>query len=136
MAQQTTVILTDDIDGGKAVETVSFGLDGKHYVIDLGAKNAKNLRKVVAAYIEAGRKVTDQQWNARRRQEDRPACRRRPGRHPRLGARERHRCRCARPDRGIGQRAVLGCKRQLTGTITSSLHRVIVVAEHRDDFLV
>lgn len=57
MAQQTTVILTDDIDGGKAVETVSFGLDGKHYVIDLGAKNAKNLRKVVAAYIEAGRKV-------------------------------------------------------------------------------
>ena len=58
MAQQTTVILTDDIDGGKAVETVSFGLDGKHYVIDLGAKNAKNLRKVVAAYIEAGRKVT------------------------------------------------------------------------------
>ena len=57
MAQQTTVILTDDIDGGKAVETVSFGLDGKQYEIDLGAKNAKNLRKAVAAYIEAGRKV-------------------------------------------------------------------------------
>ena len=57
MAQQTTVTLTDDIDGGKAVETVSFGLDGTQYVIDLGAKNAKNLRKVVAAYIEAGRKV-------------------------------------------------------------------------------
>ena len=57
MAQQTTVILTDDIDGGKAVETVSFGLDGTQYVIDLGAKNAKNLRKVVAAYIAAGRKV-------------------------------------------------------------------------------
>ena len=57
MAQQTTVILTDDIDGGKAVETVEFGLDGRHYEIDLGAKNAKNLRKAVAAYIEAGRKV-------------------------------------------------------------------------------
>ena len=57
MAQQTTVILTDDMDGGKAVETVSFGLDGKQYVIDLGTKNAKNLRKAVAAYIEAGRKV-------------------------------------------------------------------------------
>lgn len=57
MAQQTTVVLTDDIDGGKAVETVSFGLDGKQYEIDLGAKNAKNLRKAVAAYIEAGRKV-------------------------------------------------------------------------------
>ena len=30
MAQQTTVTLTDDIDGGKAAETVSFGLDGRH----------------------------------------------------------------------------------------------------------
>ena len=58
MAQQTTVILTDDIDGGKAVETISFGLDGKQYEIDLGTKNAKNLRKAVAAYIEAGRKVS------------------------------------------------------------------------------
>ena len=57
MAQQTTVTLTDDIDGGKAVETVSFGLDGKQYEIDLGAKNAKNLRKVVGGYIEAARKV-------------------------------------------------------------------------------
>ena len=57
MAQQTTVLLTDDIDGTKAVETVSFGLDGKQYQIDLGAKNAKNLRQAVAAYIEAGRKV-------------------------------------------------------------------------------
>ena len=57
MAQQTTVILTDDIDGGKAVETVSFGLDGKQYEVDLGAKNAKNLRKAIAAYVEAGRKV-------------------------------------------------------------------------------
>jgi len=57
MAQQTTVVLTDDIDGGKAVETVHFGLDGKQYEIDLGVKNAKNLRKAVAAYIEAGHKV-------------------------------------------------------------------------------
>jgi hypothetical protein len=59
MAQQTTVILTDDIDGGKAVETVSFGLDGKQYEIDLGAKNAKNLRKAVAAYVEAARKISN-----------------------------------------------------------------------------
>ena len=57
MAQQTTVTLTDDIDGGRAAETVSFGLDGKQYEIDLGAKNAKNLRKAFAVYVEAGRKV-------------------------------------------------------------------------------
>ena len=57
MAQQTTVTLTDDIDGGKAAETVSFGLDGAHYEIDLSAKNAKNLRKAFAEFAEAGRKV-------------------------------------------------------------------------------
>ena len=28
MASVTTVALTDDLDGGKAVETVAFGLDG------------------------------------------------------------------------------------------------------------
>src|SRR5664280_777254 len=57
MAQQTTVTLTDDIDGSKAVESVRFGLDGKQYEIDLGSKNAKNLRKIVGTYIEAARKV-------------------------------------------------------------------------------
>ncbi len=35
MAQQRTVTLADDIDGDKAVETVSFGLDGRQYEIDL-----------------------------------------------------------------------------------------------------
>ncbi len=57
MAQQTTVTLTDDIDGGKAAETVRFGLDGAQYEIDLSAKNAKTLRKAFAEFAEAGRKV-------------------------------------------------------------------------------
>ena len=57
MAQQTTVTMTDDIDGSKAVETVSFGLEGNQYEIDLGSKNAKNLRKIVSTYIEAARKA-------------------------------------------------------------------------------
>lgn len=57
MAQQTTVVLTDDIDGSKATETVSFALDGAHYEIDLNAKNAKNLRKSVAEFVDAARKV-------------------------------------------------------------------------------
>ncbi len=48
MAQQTTVTLTDDIDGGKAAETVSFGLDGHIYEIDLSKKNATALRKALA----------------------------------------------------------------------------------------
>ena len=41
MAQQTTVTLTDDLDGGKAAETVTFGLDGRIYEIDLSRKDWK-----------------------------------------------------------------------------------------------
>lgn len=57
MAQMTTVKLTDDLDGSKAAETVSFALDGKNYQIDLSAKNAKQFRKVLGDYIDAGRPV-------------------------------------------------------------------------------
>lgn len=57
MAQQTTITLTDDIDGGKAVETVSFALDGRSYEIDLSKKNAAALRKALGDFTAAARKV-------------------------------------------------------------------------------
>jgi hypothetical protein len=57
MAQQTTVILTDDLDGGKAVETVSFGLDGRVYEIDLSKKNATALRKALGEFTSSARRV-------------------------------------------------------------------------------
>jgi hypothetical protein len=57
MAQVTNVKLLDDIDGTKAVETVSFGVDGVGYEIDLNAKNAKALRKALADFVSAGRHV-------------------------------------------------------------------------------
>jgi len=57
MAQVTNVKLLDDIDGSKAVETVSFGVDGVGYEIDLSAKNAKALRKVLADFVAAARHV-------------------------------------------------------------------------------
>ena len=41
MAQRVEVVLIDDIDGGKAAETVTFALDGVSYEIDLSDKNAK-----------------------------------------------------------------------------------------------
>ena len=44
MARQETVTLIDDIDGGKAHETVAFGLDGSTYEIDLNNKKAAALR--------------------------------------------------------------------------------------------
>jgi hypothetical protein len=57
MAQQTTVTLTDDIDGGKAAETVSFGLDGRIYEIDLSKKNAAALRKALGEFTASARHV-------------------------------------------------------------------------------
>jgi hypothetical protein len=57
MAQKIQVILVDDIDGGSAEETVTFGLDGVTYEIDLSAKNAKKLRDAVAPYVADARKA-------------------------------------------------------------------------------
>ncbi|MFF8599069.1 Lsr2 family protein [Streptomyces sp. NPDC015232] len=57
MAQRVVVTLFDDIDGGEAAETVTFGLDGKMYEIDLNPANAKKLRKALAPYLAAGRTV-------------------------------------------------------------------------------
>ncbi|MFF8292800.1 Lsr2 family protein [Streptomyces sp. NPDC016309] len=56
MAQRVVVTLFDDIDGGEAAETVTFGLDGKTYEIDLNPANAKKLRTALAPYLAAGRR--------------------------------------------------------------------------------
>lgn len=57
MAQRVQVILEDDIDGGTAVETVTFGIDGSNYEIDLSKKNAAKLRDALAPYVGAGRRA-------------------------------------------------------------------------------
>jgi hypothetical protein len=61
MAQRTVVRLTDDLSGAEIAagkgETVTFSLDGLSYEIDLTAKNASVLRKVLRPYIEAGRPI-------------------------------------------------------------------------------
>ena len=56
MAQKVVVSLVDDLDGGKADETVDFSLDGKNYEIDLSDKHAAALRDVLAGYVAAGRR--------------------------------------------------------------------------------
>lgn len=58
MAQKVNIILVDDIDGSDASETVSFGLDGAAYEIDLNNKNASALRDALAGYVGHARKVT------------------------------------------------------------------------------
>jgi hypothetical protein len=57
MASKTVVYMEDDIDGGDAAETVTFGIDGVTYEIDLNDKNAAKLRKSVELYVGAARRV-------------------------------------------------------------------------------
>ena len=57
MAQKIHIVLEDDLDGSKADETVTFGLDGTSYEIDLNKKNAAALREALATYVGHGRKV-------------------------------------------------------------------------------
>jgi hypothetical protein len=51
------IVLEDDLDGGKADETVTFGLDGSTYEVDLSTANAKKLREALAPFVGVGRKV-------------------------------------------------------------------------------
>lgn len=57
MAQRVQVQLLDDITGEEAAETITFGLDGVSYEIDLTADNAHQLRDELSIYLEKGRKV-------------------------------------------------------------------------------
>jgi hypothetical protein len=58
MAQRIVTELTDDTDGKPADETVTFGLDGREYEIDLTKKNAAALRKAFDVYVTNGRRIS------------------------------------------------------------------------------
>ena len=57
MAKRVIQELIDDLDGKAADESVTFGLDGVQYAIDLSKKNAEKLRAALKPYISAGSKV-------------------------------------------------------------------------------
>lgn len=57
MAQKVQVLLTDDLDGSEASETVPWSLDGTSYEIDLNDKNAAKLRKALEPWQSASRKA-------------------------------------------------------------------------------
>ena len=63
MAKQTTVTITDDIDGSGNAKEVSFSLNGRSWVIDLNAKNRAALEKALKPYIA---KATEQRGTSRR----------------------------------------------------------------------
>lgn len=57
MAERVSVVLIDDIDDSEAAETVTFGIDGVNYQIDLSSGNAQKLRDALALYIAHGRRA-------------------------------------------------------------------------------
>src|SRR4051794_7703135 len=57
MAQRKITLLTDDLDGSKAIETVRFALDGQTLEIDLNQENAARLRDALGEYLPHARKA-------------------------------------------------------------------------------
>ncbi len=57
MSRRTLVVMTDDIDGQDADETVRFALDGIEYEIDLRHANANKLRAAMEPFVGAARKL-------------------------------------------------------------------------------
>jgi hypothetical protein len=72
VAREVIEKLIDDLDGGDAAETVSFGLDGTTYAIDLSKRNAAALRKALRRYIKAGRKGASARRTGPRRTASQP----------------------------------------------------------------
>jgi hypothetical protein len=67
MALQMVETRVDDLDGSPAAETISFGLDGQTYEIDLSKRNAAALRKLLDRYIGAAHSSTSDGSGRRRR---------------------------------------------------------------------
>jgi hypothetical protein len=56
VAQQVQTRLVDDLDGSEAVETITFGLEGRQYEIDLSTDNAARLRDSLSGFVAAARR--------------------------------------------------------------------------------
>jgi hypothetical protein len=57
MARTVSVVITDDLDGSPHAETVTFGIDGVSYEIDLAQPNRSRFAGALAPFIEASRRV-------------------------------------------------------------------------------
>jgi hypothetical protein len=60
VAQKVLHLLVCDLHGDETegVETISFGLDGATYEVDVCKKHAKEIRDAVGKYVGFGRKVS------------------------------------------------------------------------------
>jgi hypothetical protein len=57
VASRVVTLITDDLDGSEAAETIAFSLEGASYEIDLSNAHAEELRSVLKPYMKAGRKA-------------------------------------------------------------------------------
>lgn len=57
MARRIETLLIDDLDGSAAAETVRFTWAGHDYEIDLSTANAAKMRKAVAPFTDAARRI-------------------------------------------------------------------------------
>jgi len=64
VAQQTRILLTDDMDGSLAATTVKFGFDGASYEIDLSEAHAGQFARAMEPYLENARRVSRQRHPA------------------------------------------------------------------------
>lgn len=58
MAKKTVVILSDDLDGSEANETINFALDNTEFEIDLNESNAAELRQALERFSAVARKAS------------------------------------------------------------------------------
>jgi Spy/CpxP family protein refolding chaperone len=58
MARNVQVVVSDDLDGSDGAETVTFGLDGVSYEIDLAEKNQAKFEKAFEPYVQAARRIS------------------------------------------------------------------------------
>ncbi|KNX35915.1 histone-like nucleoid-structuring protein Lsr2 [Luteipulveratus halotolerans] len=70
MAQKVQVLLIDDVDGSEAAESLTFGLDGVTYEIDLSASNADQMRHSFEGWIANARRVGGRKNSSRTSRRD------------------------------------------------------------------
>lgn len=65
MAQRVSITLVDDLDGSEATGTITFGLDGTTYEIDLNDEHASQFREMLGTYVTSARAVSGQRRRPR-----------------------------------------------------------------------
>ena len=65
MAQR--VVLTDDLDGSEATQTLQYMIDGQEYEIDLSEENIQRFHEALEPFVSASRPVERRVASTRRR---------------------------------------------------------------------